>query len=83
MANESITLSSGYYPEWTNQWFEQLLLSKQVWIYRLLEDSSTTLAASPVNVKTSDFKKKTVLNNKLIDYTFEFELSADYINNIR
>ena len=34
IANQSITLSSGYYPEWANQWFEQLLLSEQVWLTR-------------------------------------------------
>ena len=30
-ANQTISLSSGYYPEWTNAWFEQLMLSEQVW----------------------------------------------------
>ena len=37
-ANQTITLSSGYYPEWCNAWFEQLMLSEQVW---LSDDSQT------------------------------------------
>tara|TARA_R110000772_G_scaffold141240_1_gene250866 strand:- start:334 stop:1341 length:1008 start_codon:yes stop_codon:yes gene_type:complete len=83
LARENITLSSGYYPEWANQWFEQLLLSEQVWITRKKETNPSQLEVLPVNVKTSNFLKKTSLNDKLIDYTFDFELSADYINNIR
>ena len=44
----------------------------------LLNDTVT-----PVTVKTSSFNKKTSVNDRLIEYTFEFELAADYINNIR
>ena len=29
------------------------------------------------------FRKKTKLNDRLIEYTMEFELAADYINNVR
>ena len=83
IANENITLSSGYYPEWTNQWFEQLLLSEQIWIHRTKETNPSQTDVIPVNIKTSNFTKKTVLNNKLIEYTFDFDMSFDYINNVR
>ena len=82
-ANTSLTLSSGYYPEWANQWFEQLLLSEQVWVTRLDPFDSSDTQVVPVNVKKNNIVKKTVLNNKLIDYTFDFDMSYDYINNVR
>ena len=84
IANQSITLSSGYYPEWANQWFEQLLLSEQVWLTRnKLYDRTDQTEVVPVNVSKSSMIQKTSVNDRLIDYTFDFELSADYINNIR
>jgi len=83
VANTSISLSSGYYPEWANQWFEQLLLSEQVWLTRTDPFNSSADEVVPVNVKKSSMVKKTSLNERLIDYTFEFDMSFDYINNIR
>ena len=83
VANTSISLSSGYYPEWANQWFEQLLLSEQVWLTRPNPFNPTADEVVPVNVKKSNMVKKTSLNERLIDYTFEFDMSFDYINNIR
>ncbi len=84
IANESLTLSSGYYPEWANEWFNQLLLSEQVWITRFKEyDRTDQIEVVPVNVKKNNIVKKTVVNNKLIDYTFDFDMSFDYINNVR
>ena len=83
IANTSITLSSGYYPEWANQWFEQLLLSEQVWLTRTKPTNPSQSEVVPVNVRKNNIVKKTVLNNKLIDYTFDFDMSFDYINNVR
>jgi len=83
IANTSITLSSGYYPEWANQWFEQLLLSEQVWLTRSKPTNPSQSEVVPVNVRKNNIVKKTVLNNKLIEYTFDFDMSFDYINNVR
>jgi len=83
IANTNITLSSGFYPEWANQWFEQLLLSEQVWLTRTDPFDSSDTQVVPVNVKKNSIAKKTVLNNKLIEYTFDFDMSFDYINNVR
>ena len=83
VANTSLTLSSGFYPEWANQWFEQLLLSEQVWLTRLNPSNPNATEYIPLNVKKSSMVKKTVLNDKLIEYTFEFDMSYDYINNVR
>jgi hypothetical protein len=83
IANTSISLSSGYYPEWCNQWFEQLLLSEQVWLTRLDPTNLLSTQVIPVNVKNSSMIQKTSVNERLIDYTFDFDMSFDYINNIR
>lgn len=76
-SNESISLSSGFVPEDYNEVFKQLLLSEKVWITN--EDNLTY----PVNIKTSDISYKTNLNDKLIEYTMEFEKSYNTINSIR
>ncbi len=83
IANTSITLSSGYYPEWANQWFEQLLLSEQVWLTRQDPFDASDTQVIPVNVKKNSMVQKTIINEKLIDYTFDFDMSYDYINNVR
>tara|TARA_R110002124_G_C8827597_1_gene504485 strand:- start:7 stop:1002 length:996 start_codon:yes stop_codon:yes gene_type:complete len=83
VANTSLTLSSGYYPEWCNTWFEQLLLSEQVWVTRSILTNPTGSEVVPVNVKKNSMIQKTSLNERLIDYTFDFDMSFDYINNIR
>lgn len=83
IANTSVTLSSGYYPEWANQWFEELMLSEQVWLTRPKPFNPSQDEVVPVNVRKNNLVKKTSLNDKLIDYTFDFDMSFDYINNIR
>ena len=83
VANTSVTLSSGFYPEWANQWFEQLMLSEKVWLTRTKPTNPSQTEVVPVNVTKNNLVKKTVLNNKLIEYTFDFEMSFDYINNVR
>ncbi|QDP46172.1 MAG: hypothetical protein Unbinned306contig1002_34 [Prokaryotic dsDNA virus sp.] len=80
---QTITLSSGYYPEFTNTWFEQLLLSEYCWMVRPVYTSPNNNEIVPIVVKTSNFTHKTSLNNKLINYTIQFEEAFDYINNVR
>ena len=82
-AKQSFSLSSGQDPEWANAWFEQLMLSEQIWISFDTSTNPTADVVLPVTVKTSSFKEKTSVNDKLIEYTFDFELAADYINNVR
>ena len=74
------TLSSGYYPEFANQQFEELLLSEYVWLSTFRKGSGVII---PVKVKTSSVAFKTSVNDRLIEYTMEFEEAFDYINNIR
>ena len=77
------SLSSGFYPEFTNTWFEQLLLSEYVWMIRPKYTNPSTDEVVPVTVKTSSLTQKTSLNDKLIQYTIQFEEASDYINNVR
>tara|TARA_R110001606_G_scaffold80681_1_gene186029 strand:- start:3226 stop:4227 length:1002 start_codon:yes stop_codon:yes gene_type:complete len=81
-AKQSHILSSGYYPEFANAFFEQLLLSEYVWMERPKLDT-TVLEQVPVIVKESNIQFKTSVNDKLIEYTMRFEDAFDYINNIR
>ena len=81
-AKRTIKLSSGYYPEFAVEFFEQLLLSEYVWI-EIRKTQQTTKVVLPFTVINSSIEKKTSVNNRLIEYTMEFEEAADYINNIR
>ena len=79
-AKQTHTLSSGYYPEFLNQQFEELLLSEYIWLSTFKKGSGVII---PVKVKTSTVAFKTSVNDRLIEYTMEFEEAFDYINNIR
>ena len=79
-AKQTHTFSSGYYPEFANQQFEELLLSEFIWWSTVKQGSGIVI---PVKVKTSSVAFKTSVNDRLIEYTIEFEEAFDYINNIR
>lgn len=80
IGNESVTLSSGYLSEEYNEVFKQLLLSEKVWLTNVTDTEEQVI---PINVKTSNITYKTSLNDKLVEYTFDFDKSFDTINNIR
>ena len=80
VGKESITLSSGFLSEEYNEVFKQMMLSEKVWVTNITEDGEQVL---PINVKTGDITYKTSLNDKLVQYTIEFDKSFDTINNIR
>jgi hypothetical protein len=79
-AKESTTLSSGFLSEEYNEVFKQMMLSEKVWITNVKNGIEQVL---PINVKTSNITYKTSLNDRLVDYTFDFENSYNVINNIR
>jgi hypothetical protein len=82
-AKKTYTLSSGYYPEWAVEYFEQLLLSEYVWMKVFRRQNPASQITIPVRVKSSSMSLKTSLNDQLINYTIQFEDAFDYINNIR
>lgn len=79
-AREKTTLSSGFLSEEYNEVFKQLMLSEKVWI---TEVSNTNVQVLPINIKTSNITYKTSLNDKLVEYTIEFENSYNVFNDIR
>ena len=76
-ATESVSLNTGFVSELTNVYFEELMVSEYIW----LTDSTNTIY--PVNLKESSFTYKTGLNDRLINYTMNFEKSFSLVNNIR
>jgi hypothetical protein len=73
---ENIRCSTGFIDEQYNEVIKQLMLSEQVWI-----DNGTDVL--PVAVASNSLEFKTGVNDKLIDYTIEFQYAFDKINNIR
>jgi len=82
---QSYTFSSGFYPEFANQFFEELLLSEYIWLSKFILPGNPTKGSYrvPLKVKTSSIEYKTSVNDRLIQYTIEFVDAFDYINNIR
>jgi hypothetical protein len=80
VGKESVTLSSGFLSEEYNEVFKQMMLSEKVWVTNITEDGEQVL---PINVKTSNITYKTSLNDKLVEYTFDFDKSFNVINDIR
>jgi len=80
VGKESVTLSSGFLSEEYNEVFKQMMLSEKVWVTNITDKGEQVL---PINVKTGDITYKTSLNDKLVQYTIEFDKSFDTINNIR
>ena len=74
---ESITLNTGFVDERMNVYFEELMVSEYMW---LTDDSNVIY---PVCITDSSFTKKTSLNDRLINYTMNFEKAFDFVNNIR
>jgi len=72
----SLTLNTGFVVEDINQTIEELFLAEHVWI----RYESKTLAILPMS-KSMEFK--TSLNDKLANYTIDFNFAFDKINNIR
>ena len=80
VGKESVTLSSGFLDEEYNKVFKEMMLSEKVWITNITESGEQVL---PINVKTGEITYKTSLNDKLVQYTIQFDKSFDTINNIR
>jgi len=75
-ASSTIKLNTGFIKEDMNDTVEELFLSENLWI----RYNNETL---PIIPTTKNLEFKTVLNNKLIDYTIDFEFAFDKINNVR
>lgn len=75
-AKESVNVNTDFYVEEMNEPIKQMLLSENVW----LEIDGEII---PVIVKDTTFKQKTHVNDKLIQYSFQFEYAFDHIQNVK
>lgn len=74
--NTRLVTNTGFIKEDMNSTIEELFLSENVWI----RFENKTLPIMPVT-KSLDYK--TSLNDKLTNYTIEFDFAFDKINNVR
>ena len=78
-ATEKITMNTDFVSESENEMFKELTNSPEVYIldgYQTdIPFSALNQYVKPVRLITSSFTKKTVANDKLIQYTFEVEKS--------
>jgi len=72
----SLSMNTGFVKEDMNQTIEELFFSENVWV----RYEGKTL---PIIPSTKSLQYKTVLNDKLINYTVDFEFAFDKINNVR
>lgn len=75
-AKEAISLNTPFVADNYNLALEELLLSEHIW---LTKDGTTY----PITPKTKSLQKKTSVNDRLVQYTMEFEYAFDKINNVR
>jgi hypothetical protein len=76
-ANQSIKTNTPLIDDTQNEPIEQMLMSEQVWLEKTEGDTL------PVVVKTSSLIRKTSLNDKMVQYSVDFDYAFDKINSIR
>lgn len=76
IGNEAITLNTGFIDDSHNEVIRQLMLSEQIWMTKLTE-------VFPLKARTQSIQYKTHINDRLVNYTIEFDMAFDKINNIR
>ena len=77
---DRITMNTGYVNDDHNAVLEELLLSEQVWYTEITETEERIIPVIPL---TKSITYKTSINDKLANYTVDFEHAFDKINNIR
>ena len=73
---KSLTLNTGFVDEQFNEVIQQLLLTEHAWIH---EGGEVT----PIVPKTSTLEYKTSLNDRLINFTVDFDYAFNEVNLIR
>ena len=77
---DRITMNTGYVNDDHNAVLEELLISEQVWYTEITETEERVIPVIPL---TKSITYKTSVNDKLANYTVDFEHAFDKINNIR
>ena len=76
VGNEIFTANTGFLDESMNEPFKELMLSKQIW-------ATIDGIVYPISVTSNKMQYKTSLNDKMVNFTMDFEYAYDTINNIR
>ena len=79
-SKEKIKVNTDYVSELDSVWFEQLMNSPEVFILNGYQsDSGGVLRryVQPVTITTSNYTRKTVANDRLIQYSFEVERTTN------
>ena len=78
-ATEKIIMNTDFVNESESEWFEELINSPEIYILNGFKTdspgSALTTYVIPVRLQTSSYTRKTVANDKLMQYTFEVEKS--------
>jgi len=92
----SVVLNTDWIPEYMNESFQELMLSEEVYMVERITqpanlDTGSTIGGSstrptqykttPVNLKDSSFSFKKKINDKLINYTVNIEISHNQVQN--
>ena len=73
-ATQTITVNTEFLPQDYNEIFKQLLVTDEVyWMY-----DQTSSLVKPLTIKTSNLTFKTGVNDKLIQYTFAFDIGQPF-----
>jgi hypothetical protein len=83
---EKLTMNTGFIDQSYNEVIKQLLVSEYVFVQDKTRRSPTNIneyLAVPLTVASSDVGIKTRRNDKLIEYTLEFEADSDFIQSVR
>jgi len=73
---KKITMNTGFVSEDHNEVIKQLLVTEYAWIH---DDNGPT----PVKPSNVSFQEKSGINDKVINFTLDFEYAHGYIQNIR
>ena len=78
-STERIKMNTDFVTEAEGVWFEELINSNEVYILNGFQDDTantiTNKYVEPVRLTTSSYTRKTIANDKLMQYTFEVEKS--------
>lgn len=75
-SKQTLSVNTNYLSDDYNEIFKQLLVSDEIyWIY---EETSTTETVRPITIRTDSITFKTGVNDKLIQYQFDFDWGQAY-----
>ena len=79
-AKKNITMNTGFVTEDHNEVIKQLLNTEYCWIH---ENKFGSVKPTPVKPTSLDFNEKLEVNEKLINFTLQFEYTHNFIQDIR